>query len=152
MNKVDEFKRHLKFLDHALVMIVALMCFSGVMFIIKSQGSEMSILTMAVTLLLALTLYIFKLLIVGLSHSTLSLLDHHRQAKGVDIRPLALGKVSGFGLCTFCNEYETKNTLLGRYVCSGCYQVFLKVRETSTATALNDETSFGKRRSLKRVV
>ncbi|MGK0273424.1 MAG: hypothetical protein ACI88H_004105 [Cocleimonas sp.] len=152
MNKIDEFKRHLKFLDNTLVMIVVLMCFSAVMFMIKSQGSETSILTMVVTLLLALTLYIFKLLIVGLSYSTLSLLDNQQHGKVVDIKPLSLGKVSDFGLCTFCNEYETKNTLLGRNVCSGCYQVFLKVREPSTATALNNEKLFGKRRSLKRVV
>ncbi|MCL1049248.1 hypothetical protein L2755_06365 [Shewanella abyssi] len=137
MNKVDEFRQQLKFLDHTLVLVVVLMCFSGLMFMIKSQGSETSILTMVVTLFFALALYIVKLLIVGLSHSTLSILDNQQQVTAAEIKPLSLGKVSSFGLCTFCNEYETKNTLLGRHVCTACYQIFLKVREPSTPTALN---------------
>lgn len=124
------FERQLPLIDRGLTFLAAFICLPAIVFTIKSDASELSIMIMISSLIIALTIYLFKLLAIGLSHSMLLL------SEDIQIKPAApisqirhvQKKVSTFGLCTFCNQFETKNTLSGRYVCSGCYKIFLQVK------------------------
>ncbi|ABZ77025.1 hypothetical protein Shal_2467 [Shewanella halifaxensis HAW-EB4] len=125
-----EFKAQLPLIDKALTFLAVVMCVSGLLFIIKSNASELSVMTMIASTVIALSIYLFKVLVIGLSQSVASISDGV-QVKYTTPKPkitLEQRKVASFGLCTFCNQFETKNTLAGRYVCSDCYQVFLKVK------------------------
>ncbi|GIU07848.1 MULTISPECIES: hypothetical protein [unclassified Shewanella] len=126
MAKPLEFEQQLPLIDKALTLLMVLMCLAGLVFIIKGNASAMSIMTMIATMIISLSIYLFKVLAIGLSRYVLAL-SPEAYKSSLTMRP-ELKKVSDFGLCTFCNQFETKNTLSSRYVCSDCYQIFLKVR------------------------
>ncbi|MGS0681403.1 hypothetical protein ACVBIL_09605 [Shewanella sp. 125m-7] len=125
-----EFKAQLPLINKALTFLATVMCVSGLLFVIKSNASELSVMMMFASAVIALSIYLFKVLAIGLSLSIADL-SADVQVKPAARKPkisLEQKKVAHFGLCTFCNQFETKNTLSGRYVCSDCYQVFLKVK------------------------
>lgn len=104
------FERQLPLIERGLTLLAAFICLPDIVFIIKSDVSELSIITMISSLIIAITIYLFKLLAVGLSRSLLT------QSKETLINPAVPAsqikavqkKVSHFGLCTFCNQFETK--------------------------------------------
>ncbi|GIU48593.1 hypothetical protein TUM4438_30350 [Shewanella sairae] len=130
MKRLTDFKTQLPLIDKALTGLALFICSTSVIYTIVSEGSALSIILLSFSMAIALSIYLFKRLVVGLSQS---LLSHslNENPKLIHSQPKAVLKQNRgihFGLCTFCNQYETKNTLAGRYVCSDCYQVFLKVK------------------------
>ncbi|MCK8046679.1 hypothetical protein MSG37_17460 [Shewanella sp. 1CM18E] len=125
-----EFAEQLPLIDKALSCLAVIMCVAGLVFVIKTSASELSIMTMIASVVIASSIYLFKVLVLGVSQHLVLIADSI-PAKPITqsvVKPTEQKKVANFGLCTFCNQYETKNTLSGRYVCSDCYKVFLKVR------------------------
>lgn len=144
------FERQIPIIDSGLTVLAAIICLSGIVFIIKMGASELSVMNMIVSMVIALTIYLFKVLVIGLCRSLLTLSEDGRITPKPTMPAsqikLTQKKVSNFGLCTFCNQFETKNTLSGRYVCSDCYQIFLKVKQSSSLiSAVPQAMSGGKK-------
>lgn len=134
------FKRQLPLINRGLSLLAASICLSGIVFIIKSDASELSIMTMLASLIIAITIYLFKLLVIGLSQCMLALSDEvsiKPTASVSQIKPVQK-KVASFGLCSFCNRFETKNTLSSRYVCSDCYKIFLQVKQQALLNNISE--------------
>ncbi|WP_028766970.1 hypothetical protein [Shewanella fidelis] len=134
VNRQLELSEQLPLIAKALTSLALLMCIAGLVFVLKSQGSELSIMTMIASVIIASTIYLFNLLLVGISEKLLMLTESipSRPVTQTPIASCMQKKAINFGLCSFCNQFETKNTLSGRYVCSDCYKVFLAVRAQST--------------------
>lgn len=144
MVAINEFKSQLPFVDKALTILAVFICLLGLFNIAIFQVSTLSIIALIASFITGLSIYCFKVLIIGLSKM---ILDSSNRGDSTSIKPqLVLRQNRGihFGLCTFCNQFETKNTLSGRYVCSDCYQVFLKVKGNTLLSNLNDRPAFKK--------
>ena len=144
MVAINEFKSQLPFVDKALTILAVFICLLGLFNIAIFQVSTLSIIALIASFITGLSIYCFKVLIIG---SSKMILDSSNRGDSTSIKPqLVLRQNRGihFGLCTFCNQFETKNTLSGRYVCSDCYQVFLKVKGNTLLSNLNDRPAFKK--------
>lgn len=144
MVTINEFKSQLPFVDKALTILAVFICLLGLFNIAIFQVSTLSIIALIASFITGLSIYCFKVLIIGLSKM---ILDSSNRGDSTSIKPqLVLRQNRGihFGLCTFCNQFETKNTLSGRYVCSDCYQVFLIVKGNTLLSNLNDRPAFKK--------
>ncbi|WP_076409310.1 hypothetical protein [Shewanella sp. UCD-KL12] len=146
-NKVSDFSRVIGHLDVALTALLALLTIGGGLKLLVSFELHDSIWAVVGLLAMAFSLYIVKVLLIGIANTLLLIAQNsaHSTSEATISKDMVANtsdglhiiKVRSFGLCSYCDEFETKNTLAGRYICSECQRVIIKLNraELSSVTA-----------------
>ncbi|WP_299789492.1 hypothetical protein [uncultured Shewanella sp.] len=134
MKSTNEFKRILGAQDTLLTMSLAVLTIAGGFTLLSLYGYQDSAWSILALLTLSFSLYIIKVMLFGMATTLITIADNSApvsQERGDRTEAqarLKIIKVKSFGLCSCCDEYETKNTLDGRYVCSACQHILVKLK------------------------
>ncbi len=143
--KVRSFARVIGHLDIALTTLLALLTIGGGLKLLISFELHDSLWAVASLVAMAFSLYIIKVLLIGIANTLLLIAQNgsetadekaNRRETSADTSDrLHIIKVRSFGLCSYCDEFETKNTLSGRYICSECQRVIIKLNRAELSSA-----------------
>ncbi|QFU22353.1 hypothetical protein FM038_009420 [Shewanella eurypsychrophilus] len=142
--KVRDFSRVIGHLDIVLTILLALLTIGGGLKLLLSFEFHNSIWAVIGLLVMAFSLYIVKVLLIGIANTLLLIAQNSVEAACktssrrdvLDNTTVGLNviKVRSFGLCSYCDEFETKNTLAGRYICSECQRVIIKLNRAEISS------------------
>lgn len=134
MKSVNEFKGVLGTLDTLLTISLAVLTIGGGCTLLTIYGYQDSLWGILALLTLSFSLYIIKVTLFGMAATLITIATNStpksdaRDDKSKNETRLKIIKVKSFGLCSCCDEYETKNTLDGKYVCSACQRILVALR------------------------
>lgn len=142
--KVRDFSRVIGYLDIVLTILLALLTIGGGLKLLFSFEFHHSIWAVIGLLVMAFSLYIVKVLLIGIANTLLLIAQNSvetacKKSSRRDVLDnttvgLNVIKVRSFGLCSYCDEFETKNTVAGRYICSECQRVIIKLNRAEISS------------------
>ncbi len=134
MKSTNEFTRNLGTLDTLLTISLAILTMGGGFTLLTIYGDQDSLWGILALLTLSFSLYIIKVTLFGMAATLITIANNSapesdgRDDRSKDETRLKIIKVKSFGLCSCCDEFETKNTLDGKYVCSACQRILVALR------------------------
>jgi len=140
MKSSNEFEGVLGTLDTLLTISLAVLTIGGGCTLLTIYSYQDSLWSLLVLLLLSFSLYIIKVTLFGMAATLITIANHSapesrgRDDTSIGETRLKIIKVKSFGLCSCCDEYETKNTLDGKYVCSACQHILVKLKGLDSMT------------------